>query len=361
MEAIRESERQKHELEERRVTEQYDAMQRQRTPSSQSDTATATVPSQKKKDRNAGVAVLKTIARQTRQTRGRERRVLASSDPANGSDRDDDDGSSEETSWDERAKMWLEKAAFEYDHPEALIRLGNDAIATAVAGGSSSGGGSRIVVAPSWGDDAIGRFRDEINTLNHPVEKAARLYERAGQKGSAAGWFNYGHLLWTGYPPPSNDETTSDDTTQQHAYLLPPDRDASLAAFQNAIDLNDADASFFVGTHLLSSSDNDGPRQRRRGLDLISAAAAADHGGAQYYLSLLHRNGDAGLSIPASRSAFRTYLDRACANGHAEALFLRGHSFYHGVDEDGFSRDGSAALRDFIGSADAGAADGAVA
>ena len=60
------------------------------------------------------------------------------------------------------------------------------------------------------------------------------------------------------------------------------------------------------------------------GLELIKKAADANHGGALYYLALLHLNGDDNLNIPpCSPTDFVSRLDAAADAGNPDALFLR--------------------------------------
>ena len=102
------------------------------------------------------------------------------------------------------------------------------------------------------------------------------------------------------------------------------------------------------------------PALKEYGFELIQRAVDKySHGGAFYYLALLHRNGNDELGIaPCSTEEFPQHLDWAASCGDADALFLRAYCLYNG--EDGYSQDYPAALDGFIQSGEAGNADGCV-
>jgi TPR repeat protein len=140
-----------------------------------------------------------------------------------------------------------------------------------------------------------------------------------------------------------------------------------MESFDKAIRLGDSDAMYFVGVQLLSTveSDEELPENDGRvngmskGLQLIEEAVALQHAGALYYEALLHLNGHAGLSLaPCSPTDFRRKLNTAVEAGSDDALFLRGHCFYHG--DNGYPRDPQGALGDFLRAADSSHADAAV-
>ena len=64
----------------------------------------------------------------------------------------------------------------------------------------------------------------------------------------------------------------------------------------------------------------------------VGVGVAAAHGGALYYLALLHREGDPLMGIEASGESFARHLDLACDAGYADALFCRADLHYHGTD-----------------------------
>jgi TPR repeat protein len=253
-----------------------------------------------------GVAVVKTIAKQARRQETADQ------------------------NWEEQAQFWMMQAALEHGHATALVRLGNAALEKA---NSST----------------------DVEEIKEFTEKAMEYYEMAGEKGSAEGYFNLGHLLW------------SEDRNEQDG-VIKKDNKESIKSFYKAIDLGDRDAMFFVGVQLLSDDDSSSVFEEeysslveryRAGLDLIERSASLEHGGALYYLSLLHLNGHEELQIPAcTPKEFRGRLDAAANAGDPDALFLRGHSFYHG--DDGYKQDYESALQNFLAAAEAGNSDAAV-
>ena len=249
------------ELEEKRNRQQYDAWERTQ---------------ERKNPISSGVAVVKTIARQTRVK---------------------DKVEEQQEALLEEAQSLLQEAALQHGHKTALVRLGNAAL----------------------------EQKDQ--------EKAMDYYRQAGERGSPEGWFNLGHLMW------EQDELS-----------------ASMEAFQKAIDLGDSDAMYFVGVQYLSEEETE--EQHRLGLNLIQNAAEQGHSGALYYLALFYLNGSDILGIePCSTVEFCTRLDKAC-DGSPEALFMRGHGYYHG--DHGFEQNYANALVDFLQAAELDHADAAV-
>jgi uncharacterized protein len=232
--------------------------------------------------KNGGIAVIKTIAKQSCQK---------------------DDLELQQEALLRQAKALLEEAALEHDHPTALVHLGSSA----------------------W--------------LEHEnVEKAQEYYRKAGEQGSAEGWYNLGTLLW-----PNNEDPIA--------------KNQAMVAFHKAIELGDADAMYFVGVDYLSQEAEEELSQL--GLKWIQSAADVDHSGALHYLALLYLEGDDRLGIkPCSMPEFHAYLDKACAAESANALFLRGHAYYHG--EHDLEQDYGRALQDFLAAAEGGHADAAV-
>ena len=301
LEALEKAKVDKETREAKRSAEQYQAWQKAQERST-------------KRPANQGVAVVRTIAKQARRARKLE----------------------EENDWVKQAQYWLEQAGLQHGHSKALVRLGNAAL-----------------------DEARSKSSLANDTVRDDVERALKYYEMAGEKGSAEGWFNLGHLLWTGYP-------NNDDSDDISAIIISEDKAGSLKAFFHAIDLDDRDAMFFVGVQLLSDENDDIGSEHsnlteryRTGLDLIERAAALEHGGALYYLCLLHLNGHDELKIsPCDPEEFVCRLDAAAAAGDADALFLQGHSYYHG--EDGYDQSFQKALDSFLAAAEAGHSDAAI-
>ena len=311
--------------------------------------------------RAAGVAVIKTITKQTRKERDNQiaRRNGTTDGNAN------QPSSKDETSqYREEAQKWLRMAAFQHSHPKALARLGNDALEEAKNRLHSSSGTDRS--GSSHGD-----MPSELIDLT-PLGRACRLYYLAGEAGAAEGYFNLGHLLWTGFPADEEDETAvemldmesssdfgMDTLPKGDTNVIDADRAMATLCFERAVDMGDADAMFFLGVNLLSVDNASSDHQRQRGLNLIDWAATAGHAGALNYLALFYLNGDAGLDIsPCLTEEFVDRLNLAADAGESDALFLRGHCYYSG--EDGYEQDLLAALEDFVTAAKAGNADAAI-
>ena len=144
-----------------------------------------------------GVAVVKTIAKQARQA-----------PRSSGQD------------WEEQSQFWMQKAALEHGHATALVRLGNDELSKA-------------------------NTSRKVEEARVHAEKAMEYYEMAGEKGSAEGWFNLGHMLWT-------EEVTGQEA---ETAIVKKDNKESMKMFHKAIDLGDRDAMFFVGVQLLSDDE----------------------------------------------------------------------------------------------------------
>lgn len=302
--------------------------------------------------KNQGVAVVKTLVKQTRKEMKQKQQP--------------------EQELQQRAQEKLQQAALEYGHAKALVHLGNQSLQEA---------STAVTAALSSSFDKDDGAKDKNNSMdraNQLVEKALECYKRAGEQGSKEGWFNLGHLLWTGFPDQSEQQHAADDNDDTDiVVILPPNQQTAMEAFEKAIQLGDTDAMYFCGVHLLGLVDEDeeqivingesggvDPRATEitKGLRLIQEAASSKeepHGGALYYLALLHLNGHGALGIPpCSPKEFCTRLDAAIAAGNEDALFLRGHSYYHG--ENGYPQDYVKALGDFLLAADADHADAAV-
>ena len=310
--------------------------------------------------RAAGVAVIKTITKQTRKER--DNQIAKTNIMTDGND-------NQSTSKDEisqhkdEAQKWLRMAAFQHSHPKALVRLGNNALEEAknLLHSSSSNDGS---------DSSHDDMPSELIDLN-PLGRACRLYYMAGQAGSAEGYFNLGHLLWTGFPADEEYESTVEMLDMESSsdfgiYTLPKgdanvidaDRATATVCFERAVDMGDADAMFFLGVNFLSFADASSD-QRQRGLDLIDRAASAGHAGALNYLALFYLNGDAGLNIsPCPPEEFVDRLNLAADAGDSDALFLRGHCYFSG--DEGYEQNHLSALEDFVTAAKAGNADAAI-
>lgn len=248
----------------------------------------------------------------------------------------------------QRAMELLEQAAFQHNHPMALIQLGNMALERANS--------TDMQELPE-------QRRAEIET-------AIQLFQKAGLAGSRVGWYNLGHLYWTGYPAlqVDDDELDGDDhdngnnshthgtPVPQQEQILQPDLHEAMDAFGKAIDLGDTDAMYLVGVHRMTAG---GRENIHSGLKLVERAGNEGHGGALYYLALLYLNGEPIIGLePCSELEFMQRLDRAVDAGNVDAMFTRGHSYYHGTE--GYPQNYSRALDDFLRAAEEGHADSAV-
>ena len=306
--------------------------------------------------RAAGVAVIKTITRQTRKERNDH--VANTSAGA-----DQPKMNNEISQYKDEAKRWLRTAAFDHSHPKALVRLGNDALEEAK---------QLLHASTDAQNDTKGDIPTELMQLT-PLGLAYRLYHMAGEAGSAEGWFNLGHLLWMGFPEQEDIEDDAaltkldldniidfgvENLPNGEGSAINADRMAAILCFQRAVEMGDPDAMYFLGVNLLSTEDAN-LDQRRKGLNLIDQAATIGHAGALHYLSLFHLNGDSSLSVsPCSSAEFVDRLNLAADAGDSDALFLRGHCYYNG--EDGYAQNYNSALGDFISASSAGNADAAI-
>lgn len=298
LEALKQAKQQRQVEEEQKSAQQFEAWER----------------AQQRNPLNSGVAVIKTIAKQTRQAiKEKEQR---------------------DSEWVERAQKLLEQAAFDHAHPKALVMLGNDALERA-------------------------RSEDNRELIKERVLEAVQHYTKAGEENSAEGWFNLGHLFWTGYPDQGDNESSDENVVLQQ------NKERAMSSFLMAIELGDRDAMYFVGVNYMSewqegSEYTDAVISRiQSGLNFIQKAADLGHPGALHYLALFYYNGDERLRVPScSAHEFSQRLDAAANVGDPEALFLRGHGYLNG--NDGRSLDYHKALSDFIQAAEGEHSDAAV-
>jgi len=287
---------------------------------------------QNKNKKSSGVAVVRTLVKQTR-----KELAAKAADP--------------ETVLKDQATSFLQAAA-DAGHGLALVQLGNQTM------------------------DQARNVKSTTLVRKELLSSAMESYRQAGMAGAAEGWFNLGSLLWTGYPAEaSTDSTSGSDSINHAAALVEADSVSAMEAFMHAVDLGDADAMYFVGVQLLDGQEHDNgnnggkplmrtEEQRQRyelqsGLEHIEQAAGLGHGGALYYTALLYLNGHDTLEISSCDEAeFGTRLDAAVDASDADALFLRGHCHYQG--DSGYPLDYRKALGDFLLAADAGNADAAV-
>lgn len=280
--------------------------------------------SQDKTPKMQGVKVVKTLVKETR------KRTLHPN-------------SSSSEQYRRDALDLLHRAAYEFQHPQAAVQLGNALLKQA----------SSSKTEPSQ--------QDELAT------EAMNLFRAAGESGSRVGWYNLGQLLWTGFPPQHEEDHENEEDEPERIIepaeeptavnqSIPADLHKAMEAFTKAIDLGDSDAMYLVGVHRLTQG---GKENYQSGTKLIERAADAGHGGALYYLALLHLNGEPHIGLePCSLEEFAQRLDKAVEAGNVDAQFVRGHSYYHGTE--GYPQNYKKALEDFLQAADAGHADSAV-
>jgi TPR repeat protein len=222
----------------------------------------------------------------------------------------------------------LEQAAA-LEHPMALVQLGNLSLQDAKKKGA---------------------------VQQASLQKAMDLFRRSGQAGNRVGWYNLGQLLWTGYPAWDDEDHSEDDDEPPMDQILAKDLHEATEAFSNAIDLGDPDAMYLVGVHRMTTGHKE---PIFSGMRLIDKAGDLGHGGALYYLALLHLNGEEKIGLaPSTMDEFMERLDQAVDAGSLDARFTRGHSYYHGTE--GYHQDSRKALEDFLKAADEGHADAAV-
>ena len=200
------------------------------------------------KPKTPGVVVIKTLVKKTRK------------------DRTNNDARRKRN----EAVELMKQAADEFNHPEAAVQLGNMLLNDA----------SRSINNNNRQDES------ESKDL---VTRAMTLFRRAGESGSRVGWYNLGHLLWTGFPPRRDDEgeMAEDDSVGNEVpdnRIIVANIQEAMNAFTKAIDLGDRDAMYLVGVHRLTENDGE---NYGSGIKLIERAADAGHGGALYYLALL--------------------------------------------------------------------------
>jgi len=379
MEALKKKQIREEELEEAAAKEQYAAMEKsfQRTKDRTSATTPAALEEEKtvedpvqvevheakvKKRGNsaANVAVIRTITRQTRSKKKKEQQRQDQKNATSSSSSQDVNGANG-TSKEEIAQRYIQYAAFIHGHKDALVRLGNEALVLARSNATADDGDIYTYISGSL-DEATIVDVQELRSMPSAIDRALKLYELAGKRGSAEGWYNRGHLLWEITHSNEKDGKNNDGSEE------------TLQAFRNAMKLGDGDAAYFLGVQYLQASENEGLYKyfaelescesitalKQYGLDLVQIAGDRySHGGALYYMALLHCNGDEELGIkPCATEDFPDHLDQAADCGDADALFLRSYCLYNG--EDGYAQNYRAALEGFIKAGEAGNEDGYV-
>ena len=327
LEALRNAANAKQELGEKLMREQYEAMERQRQKTSNNH------------DRAAGVAVVRTIVNQTRQSNN------VKVDKWDKSENSKEPASEvlDEDYYRRAALDHLELAALRCGHPLALIRLGNEALERAKSFSPTDEPLINNERCREWLDEspidlssilslsskAIDDVIENSDAQSPYISLAAILYEEAGKAGSAEALFNLGHLLW--------DRSEDDDAAKMKA----------MDAFHKAVDLGDADAMYFVAAQYLSSEED-----HEAGYQLLCRAGHEfNHGPALHHLALLSLQ-------EGKKDDFRALLDKAVEADNPDSLFLQGHCYYNG--EDGYEVNMKAALNSFLAAAENGHIDAMV-
>ena len=248
----------------------------------------------------------------------------------------------------EKAREFMQLAAYLHGYNDAIISLANDALSKHVFDAKEE---YKYIFQSDSTDNLIVDM-DEIQECSQRggAHVARKLYELAGERGSKEAWFNLGHLLWTGH-----------DLGNEQS--IEPDQSLAMNCFEKAVSLGDDDARYFLAVCYLGEQDEGVDDEivmdlRRNGLKLVQEAADNGHVGALYYLALLYRNGDAGLEIEPCLNLFMEYLDEAADDGDGDALFLRAYCLFHG--EDGYESDIRKALDGFLAAGEEGNSDGLV-
>ena len=361
LEALQNAASAKQSIEEQLLREQYEAMERQRQKTSQRKNSIQLKGKDPRlqrlnamdaadddqpiiKDRAAGVAVVRTIVKQTRQSSQPNNVKVEKWDSKTVRDDDAHDTNNtqsvgknlDEDYYQKEALQFLEEAALRYGHALALVRLGNEALELAKKS-SVSAEESLINTdrCADWIDESpinlsqilaqssktIDNDTEGDESISPYISLAHLLYEEAGKAGSAEAWYNLGHLLW--------DRSGDDEEAIMKA----------MEAFNKAVDLGDSDAMYFVGAQYLSQQEDDEAGYQL----LVRAAHEYNHGPALHHLALLSLQGE-------DKDEFCGLLTKAAEAANPDSLFLQGYCFYHG--EDGYEVDMKAALDNFLAAAE---------
>jgi len=200
-------------------------------------------------DRAAGVAVVRTIVRQS--NKARDDIIQKKIHVEQSSTAKANNNVESEEHYQKLAQEYMEEAAFRYGHPLALVRLGNEALTYSKKSSNDDTTKplfdtermtSWILESPIKLGAALAFIEDKsYNVL------ALQLYQEAGKQGSSEGWYNFGHMLWEGGAV-SDDISWSDGAT---------DKEKAIDAFHKAIELQDSDAMYFVAAQYLNYDDEE--------------------------------------------------------------------------------------------------------
>jgi TPR repeat protein len=273
------------------------------TSSKGTTTDTSTSTSSNNKNKNAGgVAVVRTLARETNKNR--------ENDPID--------------VLQKRAKNQLQISAIKYKYPTALVQLANTELQSL----------SEQTKNGEW---------VSVPFAKEKIDTCLQYYHIAGEAGDAAAYYNLGHLYWDGI----------DD-------IIKADQDEALQYFYKAIHLGDTDAMFFVGVFRLGHPKEYRHDQIEKALLWIEQAANHGHGGALHYLTVFHMNGYKPLNMqPCSDDEFQRLMAAAIPHDETgEAYYLRGSCYYSGTY--GYPKDILSCFNDFVSAAELGHSDGCI-
>ncbi len=354
LEALQNAANAKQSAEEKLLREQYESMQRQREKTNQRKNSHKQKDMDPRlqrlnaidaaddddqtniKDRAAGVAVVRTIVKQTRKSSQPNNSIKVEKWDSKNDDEQAVSKKLDEEYYQKEALQHLEEAALRHGHPLALVRLGNEALE--IAKKSTVSSNEPLINTDRcthWIDESPINLAQILAKSSNTIEKddwdngpaslyislAHLLYEEAGKAGSAEAWYNLGHLLW--------DRSDGDEANISNA----------MEAFNKAVDLGDSDAMYFVGVQYLSQE-----KDEVAGYQLLCRAAHEyNHGPASHHLALLNLQ-------DGEKDEFRELLTKAADAGNPDSLFLQGHCFYHG--EDGYRVDVKAAFDNFLAAAE---------
>jgi TPR repeat protein len=247
------------------------------------------------KNKNAGgVAVVRTLARETHKNNENDPSQILEA----------------------RAMNQLQIAAIKYKHPTALVELANSELKS-------------ISERTQHGKEV------PMLWVKEKIDSCMQYYHIAGEAGEATAYYNLGHLYWDGV-----------------GEIIKADQDEALQYFHQAIHLGDTDAMFFVGAYRLTHRHKYRIDQIKKALQWIEEAANHGHGGALHYLVVIYMNGYKTLNIqPCTDDEFQRRMALAIAHDDdGEAYFLRGACHYAG--RYGYPKDIVLCFNDYVSAAE---------
>lgn len=313
----------------------FAAWQRQEEKKQQQQQSTS-VNQQHRSSKISGVAIVQTLAKETKKEREQESQFLQQVK----------DGET-------IAQQLLERAAT-LGHGPAMVQCGNQTLQQATE--------QYAELSKAADDLANEEWEQKATHICSLLDRTMEWYRTAGEQGGAGAaeaWFNLGNLWWTGFPVDDSIRMHKSTSSTSRQWLVPANREMALECFERAMALGDTDAMYFLGVERLSEEvdrdEEDGHTDEKKekalqlaqsGWQLIQRAAAMGHSEALYYQAVMYLNGHAALKLAPSLHEFVSSLDAAVDAGSAEAAFLRGHCWYAG--QDGYERHVRRALDDWI-------------